>query len=259
MSFRVGTPLFLCAALALAACESAIDGGPQTLSPMPGSPDAPFTPGAASPGTPWSTPGGTASPTPALPSTAVCQQAPAGRGYRGFAGEALEADREDVAAWAETHRPYPARKEVNSSDWMVVVEIARALGTTTQGDPEGRDPGVGAAFGVVPDSWYQEGEVGAFAVYVTFRYAMKACARAFGTTSSALRTGWFEHTAFAPDQTRAEAFCTRTMKAAWLREPSADERAACVDLALTLDEPDVKTRWAMVCASVFASPNFLAD
>lgn len=215
----------------------------------------------ASPSSPdWSvdSPGG-ATPTPALPSAAVCGQAPSGRGYRGFAGEALEAGREDQAAWVEAHRPYPARQENNSSDWMVVVELNRALGTTATGDVEARDPGVGAAFGVVPDSWFHEGEVGAFAVYVTFRYAFKACTRAFGTTTPSLRTGWFEHTAFAPDRPRAEAFCERTQRAAWLRVPTAAEREACVALALELDEPDLTARWALVCASVFASPNFLAD
>ncbi|MEW5741918.1 MAG: hypothetical protein AB1938_23590 [Myxococcota bacterium] len=251
--------LLLSCGVALAGCEGAFAGGGQPPQPgLPGTPGAPGVPGT-SPDTPWTSGGTPSAPTPTLPSAAVCQQAPAGRGYRGFAGEALEADREDVAAWAESHRTYPARKEVNSNDWLVVTEIARALGTTTQGDTEGSDPGVGAAFGVVPDSWFEESEVGAFAVYVTFRYAVKACTRAFGTTASALRTGWFEHTAFPPDQARAESFCARTQRAAWLREPTAPERAACVDLALSLDEPDVKTRWALVCASVFASPNFLAD
>lgn len=235
----------------LAGCEGTLHVG----APGEGTPGATATPAG------WGTSGaGAASTIPDLPSAAVCQQAPAGRGYRGFAGEALEADREDEAAGVEAHHPYPARKEYNSSDWMVVVEISRALGTTPSGDSEARDPGVGAAFGVVPDSWFQEGEVGAFAVYVTFRYAFKACTRAFGTTTAALRTGWFEHTAFPPDRARAEAFCERTQQAAWQRVPTADEREACVALALDLaDEPDVKARWALVCASVFASPPFLAD
>lgn len=240
----------LWAAALLAGCEGTLRSAEGLELESPG---ASSTPG-------WGTAGSGAGAIPDLPSAAVCQQAPAGRAYRGFGGEALEATREDAAAWVETHHPYPARKEHNSSDWMVVVEISRALGTTSASDVEARDPGVGAAFGVVPDSWFQEGEVGAFAVYVTFRYAFKACTRAFATTTVALRSGWFEHTAFPPDRARAEAFCERTQRAAWLRTPTVDEREACVGLALDLvDEPDVKTRWALVCASVFASPPFLAD
>lgn len=200
-----------------------------------------------------------AHPIPPLPSVATCTNAPAGRGYRGLAGEPLEEGRADVAPLVDNHRPFRNNKDPNSNNWSVITEIARSLGTTTTGDPELTNAGVGAAFGVVPAGWYEESEVGAFAVYVTFQYAAKACERAFGTTSATLKTGWFEHTAFPPTQARAEAFCSRTMRAAWLRQPTATELAPCVDLALTVDEPDVKKRWALVCASVFASPNFLAN
>jgi hypothetical protein len=96
-------------------------------------------------------------------------------------------------------------------------------------------------------------------VYVTFRYAAKACERAAGVTQPSLKTGWLEHMAFPPTEARATAFCTRTMRAAWLRAPTADELQPCVQLALSLEEPDMKKRWALVCASVFASPNFLAN
>lgn len=140
-----------------------------------------------------------------------------------------------------------------------MTEIARSLGTNPTGDAELTNAGVGAAFGVVPSGWYEESEVGAFAVYVTLQYAAKVCERAFGTTTPSLKSGWFEHTAFPPTPARAEAFCSRTMRAAWLRAPNPAELAACSELALTLEEPDVKKRWALVCASVFASPNFLAN
>ncbi|MDP1921893.1 MAG: hypothetical protein Q8L14_36965 [Myxococcales bacterium] len=198
-------------------------------------------------------------PIPALPSAAACTSAPSGRGYRGLAGEVLEAGRPDVAPLVDNHRPFRSTKDPNSNNWSVITEIARSLGTTSMNDPELTNPGVGAAFGAVPSSWYEESEVGAFAVYVTFQYAFTACTRAFGTTTATLKTGWYEHTAFAPTPQRAEAFCSRTMRAAWLRPATATELAPCVDLAMTLDEPDVKRRWALVCASVFASPNFLAN
>lgn len=200
-----------------------------------------------------------ARPIPALPSAAACTSAPSGRGYRGLAGEVLEEGRPDVAPLVNNHRPFRNNKDPNSNNWSVITETARALGTTSTNDPELTNPGVGAAFGAVPSSWYQESEVGAFAVYVTFQYAFTACTRAFGTTNATLKAGWFEHTAFAPTPQRAEAFCSRTMRAAWTRAPTASELAPCVDLAMTLDEPDVKKRWALVCASVFASPNFLAN
>lgn len=196
---------------------------------------------------------------PALPSTAECASAPSGRGYRSLTGEPLEAGRADVAALVDNHRPFRSLKDPNGNNWSVITEIARSLGTTSTNDPELTNPGVGAAFGVVPSGWYEESEVGAFAIYVTLQYGVKACERAFATTNAALRTGWYEHTAFAPTPARAEAFCARTMRAAWLRPATAAELAPCVDLAMTLEEPDLKRRWALVCASVFTSPNFLAN
>lgn len=199
---------------------------------------------------------------PKLPSAAVCQAAPSGRGYRGLAGESLEAGRADVAPLVDNHRTLRNVAE-NSNTWTAMMEIVRSLGLgTSQMDAELKDPGVGAAFGVTPKSWYDESEVGAFAVYVTFQYAFKVCRRAFdlsGPGTAPLRVGWYEHTAFEPTVERATAFCQRTQRAAWLKEPTPAEVEACVSLARTLPEPDVKTRWAYVCASVFASPNFLAN
>ena len=200
-----------------------------------------------------------APPIPPLPSVAVCMNASSGRGYLGLAGEPLEAGRADVAPLVDNHRSFRNNKDPNSPNWSVLTEIARSLGTNTTGDSEPTNAGVGAAFGVVPSGWYEESEVGAFAVYVTIQYATKVCERAFATTTPSLKSGWFEHTAFPPTAVRAEAFCNRTMRAAWLRAPNASELSACSELALTLDEPDVKKRWALVCASVFASPNFLAN
>ncbi|MBM4779426.1 MAG: hypothetical protein GQE15_17095 [Archangiaceae bacterium] len=196
---------------------------------------------------------------PSLPSVATCMNASSGRGYLGLAGEPLEAGRGDVAALVDNHRPFRSTKDPNSPNWSVMTEIARSLGTNTTGDSELTNPGVGAAFGVVPAGWYEESEVGAFAVYVTLQYAAKVCERASATTTPSLKSGWFEHTAAPPTRASAEAFCSRTMRAAWLRAPTRSELAACADLALTLEEPDVKKRWALVCASVFASPNFLAN
>lgn len=196
---------------------------------------------------------------PKLPGTAVCQAAPTGRGYRGLGGEPLEFDRSDVAPLVDTHRTFRNVVE-NSGAWTVISEVTRALGAgASSSDPELKDPGVGAAFGVTPRSWFEESEVGAFAVYVTFQYAFKACGRAFDTHPTTLKAGWFEHTAHAPTPDRARAFCERTQRAAWMKEPLPAEVAACEQLALELPEPDVKKCWAYVCASVFASPNFLAN
>lgn len=238
--------------LLLAGCDGAILVG---QAPDPASEPSPVAgPSPSAPGTEWTT-----HAAPPLPSAATCTSAPSGRGYRGLGGESLEAGRDDVAAFIDTHRPLRNKKDPNSPYWSVITEIARVLGTTSMGDPELTNAGVGAAFGVVPNGWYEESEVGAFAVYVTFQYAAKACERASNTTTPSLRNGWFEHTTAAPTTERAQAFCTRTMRAAWLRAPGPDELAPCVELALALDEPDLKKRWALVCASVFTSPGFLAN
>lgn len=198
---------------------------------------------------------------PRLPSVAVCESAPMARGYLGLGGEPLEAGRSDAMALKDTHRPFRNQLDPNNNWWWLVSETSRSLAIeVSQLDVEVRDPGVGAAFGVVSRGWYEESEVGAFAVFVTFQFAHKACLRAFETRTPHLRAGWFEHTAFAPTRERAQAFCRKTQQSAWLRPPREDEVETCVQLALDLEsEPDVKRRWAAVCASIFASTNFLAN
>lgn len=246
-------------ALGLAACDG------QLMAPLP--------PGAGLPGTPTGTGGGAASTTPGqqpstpggpvdipdLPSAATCSSAPSGRGYLGLAGEHLEADRLDTAALSDGHRPYRNWADGNY-DWVLIKDVQKAIGSTSFQDPEARDPGVGASFGVAPRGWYEEANVGAFAVFTTFQYAFKACLRTLEAPPRAVVAGWYEHTTLAPTAASARAFCERTQASAWMRPPTGPEVQSCVDLALDLEEePEAKRRWAYVCASVLASVNFLAN
>jgi hypothetical protein len=195
---------------------------------------------------------------PELPPAAVCQNAPSGRGYLGLAGERLEAGRTDTAGGVEGHRPF--RNFMENNTWTLVREVRGALGAGGAQDPEAVSPGVGACFGAPPRGWYEPSTVGPFAVFTTFSYAFKVCERTIAAPPAALKAGWYEHTAFEPTAERADTFCRRAQKSAWLREPSADEVRTCVELALDLGtEPDFKKRWAYVCASVLASVNFLAN
>lgn len=233
------------AALALAACEGRIEWRP----PAPG----------AAAGDASSPPGPDAGPSavPPLPSAALCENAPAGRGYLGLGGESLEADRDDRAAFLDVDRPYRVIQKYG--DWSLMNDVRKAIGSPSYTDPEQKDPGVGASFGAPPQNWYQESEVGAFAVFTTFAFAFKACRRAIDEPAAAAKAGWYEYTSSAPTVASAGAYCHRAELEGWLREPNADEVQACVDLALDLaDEPDVKNRWAYVCASIVGSANFLS-
>lgn len=251
--------LVLLAVCLLAACDLLAPSGSgqrpsNTASPTPGPGDVPPPP-------PDGPPPGEPEPgeVPPLPSVAICEDAPAGRGYLGLAGEHLEAERSDVAAGYDTRRPY--RNFLHNSDWVVAVDLQKAVGNSpVAADPERRDPGFGASFGITPPRWYNESEVGTFAVYVTFNYAFKVCLREFDAERALTHQPWYEHAAFEPTEERARDFCSGVQAKAWLRDPSAEELQACVDLALDLgEEPDFKQRWAYVCASVLSSPNWLSN
>ncbi|MFO0723848.1 MAG: hypothetical protein U1E65_08710 [Myxococcota bacterium] len=201
-----------------------------------------------------------APPPPPLPSVALCSSSggPLGRGYVGLAGETLEADRADVAALVDVDRPYRVFDKYGM--WTLPVDIQRAIGSEEfSDDRELRDPGLGGSFGVPPEHWYAESEVGGFAIFTTFAYAFRACRRTIDAPPRRSQTGWYEHTASAPTEESASAYCRRAQTEAWLRPPTQPELRACVALALNLeDEPEPKARWAYVCASIIASSNFLA-
>lgn len=223
-------------AIACAGCEGTIT-GPVPTAPPPRGYDA-----------------------PELPSTASCSTSTSGRGYRGMAGEPLEADRADVEALADVDRPYRVWM-INYSTWNLVPDVQRAAGVATAGfdDDERNDPAVAASFGVAPHHWYTESEVGSFAVFTTFEYAFSVCRRVIVQPPAGSRAGWYEHTASAPTEASARAYCERTQRSAWLRAPSPVEVQHCVELALSLDdEPDLASRWSYVCASIFTSANFLS-
>ncbi len=201
-----------------------------------------------------------AHPVPPLPAVAQCSQgASSGHGYLGLAGESLEATRVDAAAATDVDRPYRVLW-YQYERWYLTRDVQQAVGSTNNdNDPEAKDPGVGAAFGLPPNHWYAESEVGAFAVFTTFSYAFKVCRRAGDMPARANVAGWYEHVAFEPTRERATAYCQHVERSAWQREPNAAELESCVSLALSLtDEPDVGNRWAYVCASVIASTNFLS-
>lgn len=223
-------------------------------------PVAPADPGPDLVTTPAPQPTPSAPPTtPPLPSVAVCSGGggPQGRGYVGLDGELLEAGRPDAVALQDVDRPYRIFDKYGL--WTLPGDVQRAIGSDSFTDAEHRDPGLGGSFGVPPEHWYAESEVGSFAVFTTFAYAFKACRRTIDAPPRRSVAGWYEHTAFPPTSERATAFCERTQTEAWLRPPTAEERSACVALALDLEEePEPQARWAYVCASILASSNFLS-
>ena len=172
---------------------------------------------------------------PDQPDPVTCEQT---RSYTGFAGQALEMDRPAIAAGADRMRlkPYAA----------LAAEYARALGLTTVNTAF-----YASTFGRAPARWYLEPAAGANPIYAAFSLAYSACNQM--TASRA-------ELAAAPDATNADAACRDFARAAWHREATDDEAAACATFAVEKTKPTdpPAKRWAYACASVLTSSGFLA-
>lgn len=159
------------------------------------------------------------------------------RTYAGFDGAPLEAGRAVLVAGSDRLRtkPYAALAE----------EYDRALGldgTTTRE--------YAATFGQAPDRWFTEPLPSASTLYASFALAYRACTQHTGGTA-----GYDQ----APTPSSADAICRARAKAAWGRDATDVEAAACVDFAVattTATDPPAK-RWAYTCAAVLTAADFL--
>ena len=154
----------------------------------------------------------------------------------GFGDEDFVAKRETGALGADRRRikPYTALSR----------ELERVLGRK----PTNLTTSA-AAFGDVPARWYAEPVAGAVTVYTTYSVAFTACYAAMGDAAHST----------APTAATAATECSTLQRKAWQRTPTAEETAACVDLAVTklTTEPVPRRRWAHVCASVITSSGFI--
>jgi hypothetical protein len=136
-----------------------------------------------------------------------------------------------------------------------------SVSTSNYDTGNNEDPALKSSFGVPPFWWYSEPVAGPFALYLISTYAFRVCLLAFDDplVPDHYRAGWLDLVDQEPTADNAATFCTTAIERAWGREPEDDELAACVDLALHLDEETTtKRKWAYVCSFVIASPNWSA-
>jgi len=165
----------------------------------------------------------------------TCDQA---RTYTGLGGDALEMDRPMIAAGSDRLRVKPYG--------VLASEYNRALGIT------GFTTNVYAStFGRAPARWYQEAQASANTIYAAFALAYDGCSQ---------KTAAGADFAMAPSDTVADRLCRDFARAAWQREATDVEAAACVEYATTKTNPadDTRVRWAYTCAAVLSASGFLA-
>lgn len=164
----------------------------------------------------------------------TCDQA---RTYAGFGGP-LEADRPTIAAGSDRLRVKPFG--------VLASEYNRALGITGF-----TTNAYASTFGRPPARWYQEPLASANTVYAAFALAYDGCSEKTATAADF---------AMAPSDTVADRLCRDFARAAWQREATDEEAAACVTYATTKTNPsdDTRVRWAYTCAAVLSASGFLA-
>lgn len=169
-------------------------------------------------------------------SALMCVDLPAARSYPLFDGAKLEARREDESVDVNRARFKPFS--------VMADEYTRALGLVP--------PSLAAAAATFEEPlprWHSEPAPSAVALDAIYAIGLEGCNAAVGNDPSSV---------IAPTQETATTFCTGLMERAWGEAP-ADSIATCVDLAIDKlgMEPDPRTRWAHVCASILSAPQFL--
>lgn len=159
-----------------------------------------------------------------------------GVAHVGFGGQNFVADRQAGALGADRYRVKPFS--------ALTTEYRRVLGA----NPPGSLTSAGAAFGDVPNRWFQETRANAVGLYTTYATAFTACYDSMADAKYGT----------APSAATAEAECGALQRKAWLRTPTTEELGVCRDLAVTglSTEANARRRWAHVCASVMTSAGF---
>ena len=165
----------------------------------------------------------------------TCDQA---RSYAGLGGDALEADRPQIAAGTDRIRikPYGA----------LAAEYNRVLGLT-----DFSTAAYAGVFGKAPARWFEEPQASASTIYSAYALAYDGCSRKMASG------GDYD---LAPTATIADRICRDLSRAAWQREATDDEASDCATFVLneTAASDPPRKRWAYTCASILTSEAFLA-
>lgn len=243
-------------ALLLAVVTGALAGCTGEISVVSVEPSAP----GVSDGEPGAPVPATAPTIPSLPAASTCQQVTVGRSYVGLAGETLEAGRLDAAPSFDRLRPLPNPPQ--SNEYALLGRIQRDVGGDHHAHPALRDPSVGNTFGNVPARWYDEADVGAFALSLVFNFAFDSCLYSFANQRNYKNTtDWYGLTDAVPTPDTAQRFCRKAVTNALHREPRARELEGCVGTLLDVvalgEETDPRRIWAYGCAFAIATPMYL--
>jgi len=164
-----------------------------------------------------------------------------GKSYTGFGGTVLEVGRIDNEVTMEGGRMKPYTS--------LVTEYPRVLGNNPT-----LLTGMNATFSDPVVRWFVEPQGSAISIYTAYRIGFQGCLTLTGTG-----TQWTS----VPNATTAATECGNFARKFWSRNATADEIAACVQIATvdTVNEGSTPTtpqrRWAYTCASVLASAGFL--
>ncbi len=164
----------------------------------------------------------------------TCEQA---RQYVGLQGD-LTASRPMIEAGTDRLRVKPYG--------VLASEYNRSLGLSGFSTNQYK-----TTFGAAPARWYQEPAASANTIFASFALGYDACSQKTATGADY---------AMAPSDTVADRLCRDFARAAWQREATDAEAAACVTYATTKTNPadDTRVRWAYTCAAVLSASGFLA-
>lgn len=205
-------------------------------------------------------PAGSASPSVESLGPPACSTGVRGRSYRGLAGEVLEAYRTDADPGYDRLRPAPNPRIDNT--WALLGLIMRSVGGDYHSAPELNDPAVGNTFGNVPLRWYDQADIGAFSLSLSFNFAFDSCLFTFDKQRTYWNTkDWLELTDAFPTQETATRFCSHAVPYALARQAQPAELEACVstiiDVAALGEETEPRRVWAYGCAVTIATPMYL--
>jgi hypothetical protein len=211
----------------LGACAAACGDNPDTLTGRHTSgPGADGTNNGANPDDPNAAPG-----------ALECTVKPDGRSYVLFDGSKLEGTRvnENVGVNRARLKPF----DVMQGEYQRVLGVVPASLAASAG-----------SFDEPPARWFAEAEHSGVSLNAIFDISFDGCLQLTKTAADY---------AAAPTDTTAMTVCTTLMRKAWSKTPAPEEIASCTTLATTklATEPDVRRRWAYVCASILSSSQFL--
>lgn len=180
-----------------------------------------------------------------LPAAVACEGTSVGRSYRGFAGEALDAQRKSLAAGQDLARVR------DGTDLQVHFENRGIAGASVnRGDAQ--------SFGMPPERWFESPTANFGTVYRTYALGFEGCLKKVKVPDNYHPFGHADYST-PPTADSSGRQCQVMSKMLWRREMNAEELTACVEYAQTVHEvePVTQRQWAYVCAAVTGSAPFV--